>query len=1067
MRIDRLFLGLVTLALAAHGQSTANARATPDPYAAEGLVLVRDVNIYQMNADGTGTQTQTLVSRIQSEAVLRQLGVLTISYAANSQRVEFANVRVRHPDGTVTETPGTEAVDAMPPITRKAPFYSDLKLKQLPVRGMRVGDTLEWEARIKIIRAEATNHFWNVSSFERDAVVLDQQLELRVPKDKYVQTWSPAFKPVETTEGNLRIFRWKSSQLKPTVGPAADAEKESKKKHVLTAAEELDHTHGKLPEVAWTTFKSWEEVGAWYRGVEGERTQPDAAVKAKVGELTAGKPTDEDRVKAVYVFVATQLRYIGVAFGIGRYQPHTATEVLDNQYGDCKDKHTLLAAMLVALGFKPEAVLIGAGIRFNEALPSPAAFNHLITRVMVAGRPVWLDTTAEVAPYEVLLSDLRDHTALVIPDAGPAHLDRTPAHLPFAAFHTMEAKGSLDEDGTSNSKMTFTVRGDDEVQIRAIMRQIQPAQYDELIQGMSRGMGFGGTVTHAEISRAEDTDQPLVIRYDYKREKVGDWDNLRTIAQVAPISMPRPDKKDPPVSTLDLGLLRTETSRSEMKLPEGWTAELPPAIHTKSDYATLDQTYRFDHGTLYSERKLVVLREKVPVAEWTAYSRWAEQGDIGNEAYVQLIRHGAGKQSSVTPEAETATGDPGTQATGLITSAYNSISRHLLDEANQQLDKAKALAPEKARLWSTYGYLAFQRRHWDEAIVDYNKELALHPDNYGVYQSIAESWVNLHKLQRAEEALRKWQSLDAKTPIPGAMLTEILLQDGDPAGAVTAATSTLSLLDKTDRRTEALTLLLGKAELKSGAGVRGDATLTALLHSTDNPGILNGAAYALADAGLELPLAESSARKALTTMEDESRTWTLDESPQMLASKSRLIAATWDTVGWILFKEGKKPEAVSLLQAAWLNRQSSDVGEHLAEVHLAQGDRNAALSAITLAIPAATPPEMIRLVERAMGLRTAGAKTSIFDATVARQKLRTVSLGPALGLDGTAEYRILLSADKVEKVLAIGDKRLAGADDRLLHATFPAWVPTGSKAFVVKTGYFTCHSGTCEMVFQP
>ena len=53
------------------------------------------------------------------------------------------------------------------------------------------------------------------------------------------------------------------------------------------------------------------------------------------------------------------MRYIGVAFGIGRYQPHSAETVLDNQYGDCKDKHTLLAAMLKAAGYEAWPALIG------------------------------------------------------------------------------------------------------------------------------------------------------------------------------------------------------------------------------------------------------------------------------------------------------------------------------------------------------------------------------------------------------------------------------------------------------------------------------------------------------------------------------------------------------------------------------------------------------------------------------------------------------------------------------------------------------------------------------------
>jgi transglutaminase-like putative cysteine protease len=95
-------------------------------------------------------------------------------------------------------------------------------------------------------------------------------------------------------------------------------------------------------------------------------------------------------------------------------------EVLTNQYGDCKDKHTLLAVLLRANGFQPSAALIGAGVEMNDKVPAPRAFNHLITLAGVDGGPVWLDTTTEVAPYRVLLPVLRDKQVLVVPaNSGP------------------------------------------------------------------------------------------------------------------------------------------------------------------------------------------------------------------------------------------------------------------------------------------------------------------------------------------------------------------------------------------------------------------------------------------------------------------------------------------------------------------------------------------------------------------------------------------------------------------------------------------------------------------------
>jgi hypothetical protein len=328
-------------------------------------------------------------------------------------------------------------------VTRAAPFYSDLKELQLPVRSLRVGDRLEFQYRIVRTRAETPGEFWGQESFSETAVALEQTLELRLPAGMVVQVWSPAIKPAESSAAGdgaapaQHIYRWSAPQLKPTVGKEAEAALAVQKKVLWTPEQELDAEQGKLPTVAWTTFKSWEEVGAWYRGLEADRIVADDTVKAKVAELTAGKSTDEDKARALYAYVATNIRYIGVAFGIGRYQPHAAAEILSNQYGDCKDKHTLLAAMLAAAGIRSDAVLIGAGVRFNQAVPSPASFNHLITRVTLGGKPVFLDTTAEVAPWSMLVLATRDRQALVVPTSGAATIVRTPVDPPFPAVARM------------------------------------------------------------------------------------------------------------------------------------------------------------------------------------------------------------------------------------------------------------------------------------------------------------------------------------------------------------------------------------------------------------------------------------------------------------------------------------------------------------------------------------------------------------------------------------------------------------------------------------------------------
>jgi len=175
-----------------------------DSYAGESIVIVRSANVISMNADGTGTWERTVVVRVQSDAAVRQLGVIAVSFASASERVEFAYARVRRPDGTVTETPGSDALEQPEAVTQQAPFYSDLKQKQLPIKSLRVGDTLEWKATTTTFKAEAPGQFWGAETMADDAVVLEQTYELRVPKSMAVTVWTNpklGIKPEEFGDG--------------------------------------------------------------------------------------------------------------------------------------------------------------------------------------------------------------------------------------------------------------------------------------------------------------------------------------------------------------------------------------------------------------------------------------------------------------------------------------------------------------------------------------------------------------------------------------------------------------------------------------------------------------------------------------------------------------------------------------------------------------------------------------------------------------------------------------------------------------------------------------------------
>lgn len=179
--------------------------ATTD-YVDEASVVERDEVIYRYVEDGTGSRTETAAVRVQSGAALQTFGVLTFPYASATQGLEIVYARVRKADGSTVETPATDVQDQPAPATQLAPMYSDLHIKQLPMRSLAVGDTVEFETRLTIKQAEVPGEFWGAENFGVGMVYLDRRIELHVPKQKTVAIYSPDFTPDISELGEERTI---------------------------------------------------------------------------------------------------------------------------------------------------------------------------------------------------------------------------------------------------------------------------------------------------------------------------------------------------------------------------------------------------------------------------------------------------------------------------------------------------------------------------------------------------------------------------------------------------------------------------------------------------------------------------------------------------------------------------------------------------------------------------------------------------------------------------------------------------------------------------------------------
>lgn len=1020
-------------------------------YATEADVIQQSDTVFRYNADGTGTEEIHVRAKVQNDAGVRAFAVLSAPYASRTQTAQVESITVTHADGTTTVTPPSDAMTLPAQVTQEAPLYSDLQVLQIPVRGLRPGDVIDYRMKVTQTSAEAPNQFWNSFIFLKSQVVLSQTVTLDVPEGKYVQAWSPDFKPVVTKSGGRAVYRWTNSQLKPT---SSDSDKKEK-----------PASEGERPDLAWTSFRTWQELGDWYHSLAAPQSVPNDAVRAQADALTQGAKTPEDQVKAIYTFVSTHIRYIGIDFGIGRYEPHPAAEVLANQYGDCKDKDTLLEALLHAKGFITAPALIGVGFDAVPDLPSPGQFNHVITTVQLPSGRIWLDATPEVAPYRLLVSAIRDKQALVIPASGAAALEKTPALPPYPFVDHFVATGTLKADGEFNAHVEIQDRSDAEILLRSIARVMAPAQWDRATQYLSALMGFSGTTSNSSFGHADDFSAPMQVSWDYSKSPYGDWDTFRILPPFPVVSLPgSPDKK--PTDDFDLGAPRTETAIARISLPAGFSANLPNAVHVKTAFATIDQTYALENGVLTISRTVEVLQPKLAASSWQDYKKFLSDSSLDDYSWIQLTSTNASGAGPHPPAA----GPDNPVAAELIREVGELQKARDWAAVKKKLDEAKAIEPAQPYLWSNYGYAAMSQGHFDEAEKDFAKELGLHPDETYVVLLDAGMLRFRHKNDEARAVLQASFDRDSSDERVAMALAALQAENSVPDAVATLQKASAAQPNNQDLATALAAYLIENHQNADAATL-----MKKVLDQAQDALQLNDASYELAETGIDLPLAEQKARQALKLLDQDSQADISSANAQSFQQAS-LLVATWDTLGYILLHENKLDEAREYLEAAWRNSPDLSVGLHYGDLLEKTGQKQEALridqlSSGGIVAPGANPDQQM-LRDAIQRLKQEGFKTSIGDPSIDLQNARTFHITPKSPYSSftSATFRLQLQAGGVRGVMRVsGDASLDAETDAVRKVALPALVPAHSAAYLLRDAVVTCSPGQkeCELVLIP
>ena len=850
--------------------------------------------------DGTGQITVRAKWKALTAAGVKTITQFSIPYASEYEDIQVAYFRTLKKGGTLQGDP-KQVFDTTPPQEPNAPVFSGTKLKQFVLPNVEEGDTVEYEYA-KTTRPQKPKEFWAIHIPTRNFVVRSESVTLDFPADRKVAFHFDATLPHTTEKTNGRdVERWTFSNKE---------------------AEALNEVNSR-PTFAVSTILSWSLLGQWLKSLNDASTAVTPEIQSLALKLTSGKSDDRRKIDTLYQFVSTNIRYVSISFGLGRFQPHPAAEVLKNAYGDCKDKNALLTALLRAAGIHAQAVLTSPGLGVIEPeVPFPTQFTHEFTAVDFAIAPIYLDTTLEFAEPELLMPGTRGKKALLIREAKSEVID-VPGRSQVPERLLTKLSGTISKSGKFDGANSVECTGFTALVYRRTFRDGTEEQKQAMLKEASGLELRAGTITKVTSSDPKDLLHPFSVRYRIEQEEFAPvtetskrftllTSNLIDLRPLAKMKKPRS-----PIAMSSEDATRT----IDLIVDPIFTIDTPMPVHVKANFGDYNSEFRYDAGHLYLNRtaqfggtsvqpqdwdKLVSLLTSMELDEARGFSLERKPSPDGRLSanFADLTRDGvqalnrrdfAAAQKSFTEVTRLSPNDQ--RAWNDLGLAY--LGLHKADKAEDAFKRQIALNPTSQYAYNNLGRIYLQRHEPDLAIVQFKKQLEINPRDQFSHGNLA----------RALELKADWKRAEQES------LTATEIWPANPHGWI----------------------YLGRAQAKLGNAEDARKSFDRALQASDDTAIQNDVAYELAEAGIDLDKAWQLASSAITIGSSE----VCDPEKLVVDAgcSERLgrLSASLDTAGWILTKQGKPEAALPYISSAYAISPRPASALHLALLNAKRG----------------------------------------------------------------------------------------------------------------------------------
>jgi transglutaminase-like putative cysteine protease len=395
----------------------------------------RHHEVHKLMADGRHVMEYSGTTRVTSQVAVERARQLTLSYSRSAQAMQVQEAYTLKANGRRLPVPRSSwqlrtesGREGAPPI------FSDYNSITLVFPELAVGDAVVVRYRLETKVPLFPGKVSFQGDFPRYFAYDDVRVTIEAPASMPLKFGARGLAEKISVQGGRRSVSWTWRNPIATVNERADWS-------VFDPESE--------PGYSVSSFDGWSDIAASYVRRAEPKAAPTPRLRQLAAEIVQGRSSPREQAQALYEWVATKIDYAGNCVGIGAVVPRDLNVVLDHRLGDCKDKATLLQALLAVQDIPSHQVLVNASNQYRlPSVPVAAAVNY------VPSLSMFLDSTDGLTSFGRLPVSVQDKPVL----AAIAVPVRTPAD-PGGNTQTMHSVLRIQADGSLQGEVAVRLTG--------------------------------------------------------------------------------------------------------------------------------------------------------------------------------------------------------------------------------------------------------------------------------------------------------------------------------------------------------------------------------------------------------------------------------------------------------------------------------------------------------------------------------------------------------------------------------------------------------------------------------